>query len=57
VVDAQQANWLHCAPYSPVLHVRRTSVDGEGIPIEFATSLYRGDRYAFEVDLSQKDHG
>jgi DNA-binding GntR family transcriptional regulator len=32
-------------------------VDGEGIPIEFATSLYRGDRYAFEVDLSQKDHG
>jgi GntR family transcriptional regulator len=53
VLDPEEAKWLHCAPYSPALHVRRTSVDAQGVPIEYATSLYRGDRYEFEVDLSR----
>jgi GntR family transcriptional regulator, N-acetylglucosamine utilization regulator len=44
-----QADLLGTRRRSPALQVRRIAADDRGRLIEHATSLYRGDRYDFNV--------
>lgn len=57
VLDPEQAELLNVAEFSPALLVMRTTATPEGRPLEYATSLYRGDRYRFEVDLTARRGG
>ncbi|MGW4248911.1 UTRA domain-containing protein, partial [Nocardia sp. NPDC004722] len=43
---------LECTTALPMLLLHRRSVDGEGVPIERVRSLYRGDRIAFQANLT-----
>lgn len=51
VVDAATANLLGVPPFSPAFQVERTGYDHRGRPIERAESLYRGDRYWYELTI------
>jgi GntR family transcriptional regulator len=54
VVDDAQAQLLEVPPRSPALIVSRVTVDARGRAIELATTLYRGDRYAFDVTITRE---
>jgi GntR family transcriptional regulator len=43
----EEASLLRVAPGSPVLRTRRLTVTRRNQPIEYATSVYRGDKYRF----------
>jgi GntR family transcriptional regulator len=47
VVGEDDAVLLRVAPGSPVLRTRRVTETRRGQPIEYATSVYRGDTYRF----------
>jgi len=47
----QDADLLEIAPGGPVLHIRRTTYTERGQVIEYAQSVYRGDKYKFYVRL------
>lgn len=51
VVDEQVAALLHVGPYSPALAVDRVvrSINGEAI--EYGRSVYRADRYSYELTI------
>ncbi|MGY2893984.1 GntR family transcriptional regulator [Deinococcus sp. UYEF24] len=49
--EAAEAELLHIAPGSPVLHIQRL-VFIDNRPIEFTKSTYRGDRYEFVVEMN-----
>jgi GntR family transcriptional regulator len=51
VVDVATANLLGVPPFSPAFRVDRTGYDNRGRPIERAESLYRGDRYWYELTI------
>lgn len=51
VVDAEAASRLGVPTFSPAFLVQRTGFDSRGRPIERAESLYRGDRYTYELTL------
>jgi GntR family transcriptional regulator, N-acetylglucosamine utilization regulator len=51
VLDPEDAGHLEVPPLSPALLVERVTHDQQGRRVEFARSLYRGDRYAFEITL------
>jgi len=51
VVDQEEAALLKIAAHSPALAVKHTSSDADGHPIEFAESIYRGDRYTVHMEL------
>lgn len=51
VLDPAAAELLDAPPLSPALHVERVSRDHGGNAVELATSLYRGDRYLYEMAL------
>jgi GntR family transcriptional regulator len=51
VVDTAAANMLGVPPFSPAFLVERTGFDNRGRPIERAESLYRGDRYWYELTI------
>lgn len=53
VTDVEQARLLRVAPLSPALLVDRVTWTTEGRRIESVRSVYRGDRYRFEVDLTE----
>lgn len=36
---------------APVLHITRTTFDNNGVPFEYVESVYRGDKYVFNVSL------
>lgn len=44
VADPGEAELLHVKPGAPLLLVERTAYDAEGIPVEYARDLFRGDR-------------
>lgn len=52
VLDAQEARDLDVPVRSPALQFERISRDGDGAPIEFVRSVYRGDRYAIRAELT-----
>ncbi|GAA0411843.1 transcriptional regulator NagR [Microbispora corallina] len=54
VVDDAQAELLEVPPRSPALIVGRVAVDARGRAVELGTTLYRGDRYAFDVTITRE---
>lgn len=49
----EDARLLQIKAGSPVLRITRTTYNREGIPFEYVTSAYRGDKYVFNVTLEQ----
>jgi GntR family transcriptional regulator len=47
-----EAGLLGVRKGTPVLHIHRTTYDQVGKPFEQVESFYRGDRYVFQVELS-----
>lgn len=45
----EEAKLLHVPPKSPLFSMRRTVYDGEGVPVEFGISHFRGDWYRATV--------
>jgi GntR family transcriptional regulator len=52
LASPREAALLECTTALPLLLLHRRSVDRKGEPIERVRSLYRGDRIAFEAQLS-----
>ena len=51
VVEPEDAKILRAPPFSPTFHVARTSFDRQDRAIEYAESIYRGDRYHYELKI------
>jgi len=51
VVDEQDARLLAVPTFSAAFRVERTGYDARGRAIERAESLYRADRYRYDVTL------
>ncbi|MFV2088321.1 GntR family transcriptional regulator [Micromonospora sp. LOL_021] len=51
VLDEATAALLQVPAFSPALLVERTAYDQRNRPVERAMSTYRGDRYAFEIEV------
>jgi GntR family transcriptional regulator len=54
VVTDDEAMLLNVAPYSPALLVERQVQSTVGTVIELSKSLYRADRYSFEVNVARE---
>ena len=52
LLDAEDADLLETAAGSPALAAERTSFLEDGRPLEYTTSIMRGDRYRIVLDLS-----
>jgi GntR family transcriptional regulator len=57
VLSEEEAAQLDVAPYSPALLVERQVFGSDGDVIEFGKSLYRADRYRFEVNVGRAPAG
>lgn len=53
VLDEEQAAALQTPPFSPAFLVKRTTYDARSRPIEYAESVYRGDRYSYQLSISR----
>jgi len=53
VLSEEEAQWLDVAPFSPALLVERQVFATSGEVCEFSRSLYRADRYRFEVNVGR----
>ena len=51
VLEPESANLLNAPQFSPAFFVARTSYDAKDRAIEYAESLYRGDRYQYELEI------
>ena len=51
VTNPDQADLLDVPVYAPVLLIERTTRDTTGRIVEFARSIYRGDRYRITSKL------
>ena len=54
VLDPTVAAELQVPPFSPAFLVTRTGYDERGRAVEFAESLYRGDRYSYELSVGRR---
>jgi GntR family transcriptional regulator len=54
---ADEARLLEIPPRSPVFLLTRHSYDKDGVPVEYVTSVYRGDRYRIANRLTARPHG
>jgi GntR family transcriptional regulator len=58
LASPENAELLGTQPGSALTLLTRRSWDGDGVPVEFARSYYRGDRYRFVTHLQRPDaHG
>jgi GntR family transcriptional regulator len=55
VVEADDARLLNVPAFSAAFRVERTGYDARGRAIERAESLYRADRYSYQVTLNRGD--
>lgn len=53
VLDESDAEQLLVPAYSPAFLVKRTAFDARGRSVEYAESLYRGDRYSYSVTITR----
>jgi GntR family transcriptional regulator len=53
VLTEQEAQLLQVPPFSPALMIKRTTALHNGELIEYATSLYRADRYRIEINVAR----
>lgn len=51
VLNPADAEALHVPPFSPAFRVERVGYDARGQAIERAESLYRGDRYSYQLTI------
>ncbi|BCL72961.1 putative UbiC transcription regulator-associated domain protein [Vibrio nigripulchritudo MADA3029] len=51
VVEPKEAALLNVAPYSAGLLIERKMIATDDTPIEFCKTLYRADKYKFEVQI------
>jgi GntR family transcriptional regulator len=51
VLEAEAARLLEAAEFSPALEVRRVCFDASGRRIEYGRSVYRGDRYFYDLTV------
>lgn len=56
VVNPQEAKLLDVAAHSPALLVTRVTYDGAGRAVERARSVYRADRYDFQLTVTRRRH-
>ena len=54
VLGRHQARLLEVPPLSPALLVERTTFDQRGRRVERATSIYRGDRYSYQLRVRRE---
>ena len=54
VLEPDTAKLLEAPAFSPAFLVNRTGFDRRGRAIEFAETLYRGDRYSYELTVLRK---
>jgi len=47
------ARLLQVETGAPLFRIVRTVFDGQGVPVEFVTALYRSDRYVYHMSLTQ----
>ena len=52
VLDPEDAARLGVPPFSAAFEVERLAVDNRGRPVEHAVSLYRGDRYSYDLSVA-----
>lgn len=57
VLSEDEADLLEVPPFSPSLLVERLVLSSAGEIIEFARTLYRADRYRFEVNVMRAPQG
>jgi GntR family transcriptional regulator len=57
VLDEASAAQLLVPAFSPAFHVRRTAYDARSRAIEYAESLYRGDRYRYTLSIERSTNG
>lgn len=57
LVGAEEARLLHIAKGSPVFLFTRTSHVENGDPVEYVTSIFRGDRYKLVNRLTRREGG
>jgi GntR family transcriptional regulator len=50
-LEPHQAKLLQTAEFSAAFDVQRVSIDARGRRIEYAQSIYRGDRYSYELTV------
>lgn len=53
ISGAKEARLLNIKIGSPVLMIQRTTYEANGFPFEYVESVYRGDKYVFNVTLNQ----
>jgi GntR family transcriptional regulator len=53
LANETEAKLLDISPNSPILLIERMTYDGHRQPIEYVTSVYRGDRYKLYVELKR----
>lgn len=53
----RDADLLEMKQGEPVLNISRITYGQDGMPFEFVTSVYRGDRYVFNVTLNKQQLG
>lgn len=53
VLDEAQAEALQTPAFSPAFLVKRTTYDARSRPIEYAESVYRGDRYSYQLSIAR----
>ena len=51
---AEDAELLQAPPFSPAFFITRAGFDARGRVIEYAESLYRGDRYDYELSVRRR---
>lgn len=56
VVEPEQAEKLAVPPFSPALLVSRRTYDERGNVVEYAETLYRGDRYSYSLTMFRGAH-
>ena len=56
VLDPGVSSILGTAPFTPAFLVTRIAYDGRGRAVEYAESLYRGDRYSYELAIQRRHH-
>lgn len=54
VLEPAHAEQLQVPAFSPAFHIVRTSRDGTGRAVEYAESVYRGDRYSYELTVLRR---
>jgi GntR family transcriptional regulator len=52
LASPREVELLQLKPTAAVLHLERVTVRHDGVPVEYVSSAYRGDRYQIRTDLT-----